>query len=49
LLEAERIDEWEAAWDQIAAPALRLEPTDGRGPIVEFLVHIDGEEAWWRY
>ena len=48
-LEADAIEEWGQVWDAIAAPGLRLEPTDGRGPITEFLVHIDGQNAWWRY
>jgi hypothetical protein len=50
LLEADRIDEWCAAWDELAE-ALRLEPLDGNGPITEFLLHIegDGRRATWRY
>jgi hypothetical protein len=50
LLEADRIDEWCAAWDELAE-GLRLEPVDGRGAITEFLLHIegDGRRATWRY
>lgn len=50
LLEADRIDEWGAAWDELAE-GLRLEPVDGREPITEFLLHIeaDGRNASWRY
>jgi hypothetical protein len=50
LLNADRIDEWCAAWDDLAE-GLRLEPLDGREPITEFLLHIeaDGERARWRY
>lgn len=50
LLEADRIDEWCVVWDELAE-GLRLEPLDGRGPIVEFLLHIedDGRLARWRY
>ncbi len=50
LLDADRIDEWCAAWDELAE-GLRLEPLDGREPITEFLLHIDGDakRATWRY
>jgi hypothetical protein len=50
LLEADRMDEWGAAWEELAE-GLRLEPLDGRGPITEFLLHIerDGRCASWRY
>jgi hypothetical protein len=50
LLQADRIDDWRAAWDELAE-SLRLEPLDGRGPITEFLLHIeaDGRRATWRY
>jgi hypothetical protein len=50
LLDADRVDEWGAAWDELAE-GLRLEPLDGRGPITEFLLHIegDGRKASWRY
>ncbi len=50
LLDADRIDEWRAAWDELAA-GLKLEPLDGRGSITEFLLHIDcnGRRASWRY
>jgi hypothetical protein len=50
LLEADRIDEWGAAWDELAE-GLRLEPLDGRAPIIEFLLQseADGRRASWRY
>ncbi len=49
ILDADRMDEWEIAWDEIAAPGLRLEPVNGGEVIDEFLLHIDGAIAWWRY
>jgi hypothetical protein len=50
LLDADRMEEWGAAWDELAE-GLRLEPLDGRDPITEFLLHIeaDGRRASWRY
>lgn len=48
LLDADRLEEWEAAWDELAA-GLALEPLDGREPLTEFLLHIAGRQASWRY
>jgi hypothetical protein len=48
LLDADRMDEWQEAYDVLAA-GLRMEPVDGREPITELLLHIDGRQAWWRY
>ena len=38
---------WEAAYDRIRQ-AVRLLAPDGR-PVPEFLLHIDGRDAWWRW
>ena len=38
---------WEAAYDRIRH-AVRLLAPDGR-PVPEFLLHIDGHDAWWRW
>jgi hypothetical protein len=38
---------WEAAYDRIRQ-AVRLLAPDGR-PVAEFLLHIDGDDAWWRW
>jgi hypothetical protein len=48
LLDADRMDEWQEAYDKLAV-GLRMEPTNGREPITELLLHIDGRLAWWRY
>jgi hypothetical protein len=40
-------DAWEAAYHRIRH-AVRLLAPDGR-PVPEFLLHIDGDEAWWRW
>jgi hypothetical protein len=38
---------WEAAYDRIRQ-AVRLLAPDGR-TVAEFLLHIDGDDAWWRW
>jgi hypothetical protein len=50
VLDADQVDQWGKAWDELAE-GLRLEPTDGREPITDFLPHIeaDGQRATWRY
>jgi hypothetical protein len=49
LLDAdEDIDAWGRAWEELSV-GLVLEPLDGRKPITEFLLHIDGRQATWRY
>ena len=49
LLNADRMEEWSAAWERILALGLWLDPQDGGPPIEEFLLHIDGPSAWFRY
>jgi hypothetical protein len=48
LLNADRMDEWEVAWEAVAALGLRLEPVAAGADIEEFLLHIEGSRAWWR-
>lgn len=38
---------WEAAYERIRE-TVRLITPDGRA-VPEFLLHIDGEDAWWRW
>ena len=38
---------WEAAYDSVRQ-AVQLVAPDGR-PVPEFLLHIDGRDAWWRW
>ena len=49
LLNADRMDEWETAWGAIAALGLRLEPMAAGSDVNEFLLHIEGQRAWWRH
>src|SRR5215831_19666011 len=38
---------WQAAYDRIRRAVSLLYP-HGR-PVPEFLLHVDGEDAWWRW
>jgi hypothetical protein len=49
LLEADQMDGWEELWAQIEEPGLKLLPADGSEAIVDLLIHIEGEEARWRF
>ena len=40
---------WEAAYARIDALGLRLVPNDGTEDIIEFLLHVYGNEAWLKY
>jgi hypothetical protein len=48
LLNADQMDAWIPAWDNIDRVGLRLEPLSGGTPITNVLIHIDGAVAWWR-
>ena len=48
LLNAEDMVAWEQAYEKIRALNLRLVDTKEDHEIDEFLVHIDGDEAWFR-
>jgi len=43
----EKPERWETAYRRIRE-IVRLVAPDGR-PVPEFLVHIEGEDAWWRW
>ncbi len=48
-LNADAMDDWEHAYTKITALGLTLVPNDRTiGPITEFILHIDGERAWFR-
>jgi hypothetical protein len=40
-------EQWDAAYERIRA-ATRLLAPDGHS-VPEFLLHIDGDQAWWRW
>lgn len=51
LLNADRMDEWEAVWTAIFDLGVKLRPASARDAsedISEFILHLDGSEAWWR-
>jgi hypothetical protein len=41
------VEAWEAAYQQVRE-TVTLQYPDG-GDVPEFLLHIDGDEAWWRW
>jgi hypothetical protein len=43
------IDAWEMAYSRIDELGLQLVPVNGEPSISEFVLHIDGSEAWFRY
>jgi hypothetical protein len=49
LLDAEDFTAFEEAYEKIQALGLSLVPADGRQIIEDFLLHILGDEAWFRY
>jgi len=49
LLNREEMEAWDEAYGRIDALALELRPVDGGAPIREFILHIDGGEAWFRH
>ena len=49
LLNADQMGEWELLQTQIQTLELKLVPSDGSDSVSDFLLHIDAENAWWRY
>lgn len=41
------VGSWEAAYARIRKAVTLLYPEGG--PVPEFLLHVDGEDAWWRW
>lgn len=50
LLENEELGngKWEAAWAEITGPGLELVPISDGYKFKRLLIHIDGNETWWR-
>jgi hypothetical protein len=46
LLEEEDLDEWDRVVGEISETLELVAPA---GPVAEFLLHIDGERAWFRW
>lgn len=42
----EHVAEWEQLYDRITAALSLLSP---RGPVAEFLLHVQGDQAWFRW
>ena len=47
-LGADEMEQLAAAYEHVAALRLELRPAPGSSAIGEFLLHIDGEIAWFR-
>ncbi len=43
----EHAEAWERAYDAVQAAVVLRYP--GGGDVPEFLLHVDGDEAWWRW
>lgn len=48
LLDADKMEEWEAVWEEIMVSGLSLQSVPGGQIFDELLIHIDGVETWWR-
>lgn len=46
LVEGEQIEEWERVYDEVRR---RVSLTSPDGPVPEFLLHIEGDAAWFRW
>ncbi|WP_424556283.1 hypothetical protein [Streptacidiphilus pinicola] len=46
LVEEEDLDEWDAVFREIRETFQLVAPA---GPVAEFLLHIDGDRAWFRW
>jgi hypothetical protein len=49
LLDAEEMEAWERAYGRVTSLGLRLIDEESGKQIGEFLLHIRGDEAWFRY
>lgn len=41
------VDAWERAYLEVRAAVVLIDP-DGQ-PVSEFLLHVEGDQAWWRW
>ena len=48
LLDADQMDEWETVYARINSLGLKLIDTKDKKTIDEFLLHVRGNEAWFR-
>ncbi|MCP4538500.1 MAG: hypothetical protein GY832_15295 [Chloroflexi bacterium] len=50
LLNLEKMDLWEQAYRKIISPGFTLEPVGKKSQIIkDFILHIEGNEAWFRW
>jgi hypothetical protein len=48
LLNADRMDEWQVAYDRIWSQGLKLHAVESGQTVDEVLLHIEGRTAWFR-
>jgi hypothetical protein len=49
LLNADRMDQWPAAYQRVLDTGIRVENLDGSSRLHEFILHIEGDKAWMRH
>jgi hypothetical protein len=49
LVDSDQVEQWEIAYNRITSIGLRLFDIEQENYIDEFLLHIRGDEAWFRY
>jgi hypothetical protein len=49
LLNEGRMDDWEKAFEAIVALGLRLEDPEDGTTIDKFILHVERDQAWFRY
>ena len=49
LLEERSYDEWERLYDELSKPGIRLVSMDDNSVIDELLIHVQGDDVWWRH
>ncbi|MEL7187068.1 MAG: hypothetical protein AAFN50_11650 [Pseudomonadota bacterium] len=49
LLNADEMEKWETAYDEIDALGLKLVPTDAdAADLIDLILHVEGSKAWFR-
>ncbi len=49
LLNQERMEDWEMAYEKLMATGIQMVADTGDETITEFILHIERNEAWFRY
>jgi hypothetical protein len=49
LIEEDEMDAWAMVSERITALGLELRPVGGGAPIRDFVLHVDGDRAWFQH